>query len=199
MLVHWTTPTGANLMEHHTSPWPWENFCHTKNCLYQLSRKSKILLSNTGLEKKNLNSSLFFGQAPLTCCSPRALVDDFVQGRSHGWKGNRLALFTIYLNMFNSRAWTSTYKGATGSHYQSIYELTAPTQPWCEWCEGWPHHRVYVDYEQSLFILGLSSKMPETRKWHALVSCVLQLHCWTLARMCTPLTKSEEKERLLAV
>ena len=33
----------------------------------------------------------------------------------------------------------------------------------------------------------------------ALVSCVSRLRRLTLARACTPLTKSEEKERLLAV
>ena len=67
-----------------------------------------------------------------------------------------------------------------------------------------------VGYEQSLFFLGPSSKPLGTRKWPrawrrretgearlfssraaALVSCE--------ARACTPLTKSEEKERLLAV
>ena len=32
------------------------------------------------------------------------------------------------LNMFNSRARMLAYKGATGSHSQSIYELTASTQ-----------------------------------------------------------------------
>ena len=49
--------------------------------------------------------------------------------------------------MFNSSAQTSAYKGTTGSHYQSIYELTAPTQPWCEWCVKVDHTTgVYVPY-----------------------------------------------------
>ena len=66
-----------------------------------------------------------------------------------------------------------------------------------------------LDYEQSLFFLGPSSKTPETRKWprallkardgRGLVSRVSRLRRSTLARACTPLTKSEEKERLLAV
>ena len=49
-----------------------------------------------------------------------------------------------------------------------------------------------VDYEQSLFFLGPSSKTPETRKW---------TRTWLMVRdeRGTPLTKSEEKERLLAV
>ena len=133
-------------MEHHTSLRPSQNFCHTKNCFYQLSRKSKILLSNTGIEKKKLEFQLVLWASTSHMLLTQShflliLVDDFVQGRSHGWEDNRLALFTYNLNMFNSRAWTSTYKGATGSHSQSIYELTASTQAWCEWCEGWPHHQ----------------------------------------------------------
>ena len=71
-----------------------------------------------------------------------------------------------------------------------------------------------IDYEQSLFFLGPSSKTPETRKWPRawlkvrrrerlppsfLASRVSQLRRSTLARACTPFTKSEEKERLLAV
>ena len=70
-----------------------------------------------------------------------------------------------------------------------------------------------VDYEQSLFFLGPSSKTPETRKrpcaWlkardgrgttAALVSRVSRLRRSTLARACTLLTKSEENERLLRV
>ena len=80
---------------------------------------------------------------------------------------------------------------------------------------------LYGDYKQSLFFLGPSSKTLETRKWPrawvkarygrgttkeilssraaALVSRVSHLCRSTLARMCTPLTKPEEKERLLAV
>ena len=74
----------------------------------------------------------------------------------------------------------------------------------------------HIDYEQSLFFLGPSSKTPETRKWprawlkvrdgrgcrprfSRLASRVSQLRRSTLARACTPLTKSEGKERLLAV
>ena len=54
-----------------------------------------------------------------------------------------------------------------------------------------------LDYEQSLFFLGPSSKTPETRT--ALVSRVSWLRRSRLARACTPLTESEVKERLLAV
>ena len=98
----------------------------------------------------------------------------------------------------------------------------------------------HIDYEQSLFFLGPSSKTPKTRKWprawlkvrdgrgcrprfsrlasrvsrlasrvsrlasrvsrfasrfSRLASRVSQLRRSTLARTCTPLTKSEEKER----
>ena len=65
-----------------------------------------------------------------------------------------------------------------------------------------------VDYEQSLFFLGPWSKTSETRKWPrawlkaregALVSRVSRLRHSTLARACTPHTKSEEKERVFAV
>ena len=69
-----------------------------------------------------------------------------------------------------------------------------------------------LDNEQSLFFLGPSNKTPETRKWNdhardwrretgkaALVSRVSQLRRSTLACACNTLTKSEEKERLLAV
>ena len=63
-----------------------------------------------------------------------------------------------------------------------------------------------LDYEQSLFFLGPSSKTCEIRKWPrawlkaaALVSRLSRLRRSTLALACTPLTKSEEKERLLAV
>ena len=63
-----------------------------------------------------------------------------------------------------------------------------------------------LDYEQSLFFLGPSSKTCEIRKWPrawlkaaALVSRLSRLPRSTLALACTPLTKSEEKETLLAV
>ena len=66
-----------------------------------------------------------------------------------------------------------------------------------------------LDYEQSLFFLGPSSKTRETRKWpRGLLKArdrrgtsprFSQLAASPLARPCTPLTKSEEKERLLAV
>ena len=68
-------------------------------------------------------------------------------------------------------------------------------------------HRAGVDYEQSLFFLGPSSKSPETRKWpRAWLKArdgrgrprFSRLRRSTLARACTPLTKSEEKERLLS-
>ena len=62
-----------------------------------------------------------------------------------------------------------------------------------------------LDYEQSLFFLGPSSKTPETRKWpRAWLRCetgearLFPSRAAALARACTPLTKSEEKERLLA-
>ena len=71
---------------------------------------------------------------------------------------------------------------------------------------------VLLDYEQSLFFLGPSSKTPETRIYDhardrrretgeaaALVSRVSRLRRPTMARARTPLTKSEEKERLLAL
>ena len=41
--------------------------------------------------------------------------------------------------------------------------------------------------------------MREMEEAAALVSRVSRLRCGTLARSCTPLTKSEEKESLLAV
>ena len=52
-----------------------------------------------------------------------------------------------------------------------------------------------IDYEQSFFFLGPSSKTPQTRKW---------LRAWLKARdgrgtMSRGLDVSEEKERLLAV
>ena len=74
--------------------------------------------------------------------------------------------------------------------------------------------RWWLDYEQSLFFLGPSSKTLVTRKWprvtegarreissraSALVSRVSRLRCFTHAGVCNPLIKSEEKERLLAV
>ena len=68
------------------------------------------------------------------------------------------------------------------------------------------HNRASVDYEQSLSFLGPSSKMPETqmttRKTEgARVSASLVSRGFAAqrSRACTPLTKSEEKERLLAV
>ena len=59
-----------------------------------------------------------------------------------------------------------------------------------------------LDYKQSLFFLGPSSKTPETGKWPrawlkaaaAHVSRVSRLRRSTLARACTPLTKSEERD-----
>ena len=121
----------ANLTQHLTSPRPSENLCHTKIWFYPLSRKSKILLSTTGLEKKKLEIQLVLWQSSSHMLLTLShflltLVNDFVQGRSHGWEDNRL---TLFLNMFNSRARTSAYKSATGSHCQSIYELNTPTQP----------------------------------------------------------------------
>ena len=69
-----------------------------------------------------------------------------------------------------------------------------------------------IDYEQSLFFLGPSSKTCAIRKWPrawlkagdssraaALVSRLPRLRRSTLALACTPRTKSEEKARLLAV
>ena len=80
-----------------------------------------------------------------------------------------------------------------------------------------------IDYEQSLFFLGPSSRRPRhandhARDWRrktgevrkkrvslspsraaALVSRVSRLRRSTLTRACTSLTKSEEQERLLAV
>ena len=66
-----------------------------------------------------------------------------------------------------------------------------------------------VDYEQSLFFLGPSSKTLETRKWQRAWlkardgrGCrprFSRIRCSTLALSWTPLTKSEEKESLLAV
>ena len=68
-----------------------------------------------------------------------------------------------------------------------------------------------LDYQQSLFFLGPSRKTPATRTWprswlkerdgrgtkKEKTGCRPRFSC--LARACTPLTKSEEKERLLAV
>ena len=68
-----------------------------------------------------------------------------------------------------------------------------------------------LDYEQSLSLtLVRREKRPRHANDHArdwrretgeavVVSRVWRLRCSTLARACTPLTKSEEKERLLAV
>ena len=64
-----------------------------------------------------------------------------------------------------------------------------------------------LDYEQSLsFFRSVWAKRPKhandhARDWKsaALVSRVSRLRRSTLVRACTPLTKSEEKERLLAV
>ena len=62
-----------------------------------------------------------------------------------------------------------------------------------------------IDYKQSLFYLGPSSKTPETPKWpRAWLETrdgrgVSRLRRSSLARECTPHTKSEEKERSVAV
>ena len=70
-----------------------------------------------------------------------------------------------------------------------------------------------LDYEQSLFFLGPSSKTPETRKWPGswlnrrrktgealgLPPSFLASYPAQRSRVCTPLTKSEEKVRLPAV
>ena len=70
----------------------------------------------------------------------------------------------------------------------------------CLLCEFWNPSFRLIDYEQSLFFLGPSSKTCEIRKWprawlKALVSRLSRLRRSTLALACTPLTKSEEKER----
>ena len=64
-----------------------------------------------------------------------------------------------------------------------------------------------LDYEQSLFFLGPSEQNARdtqmttrvTERLPPLVSRVSRLRRSTLVRACTPLTKSEEKEILLAV
>ena len=58
--------------------------------------------------------------------------------------------------------------------------------------------RAWQAYEQSLFFLCPSSKTPDTRKWprawlKAREARVSRLCRSTLARVCTPLTKSEKK------
>ena len=63
---------------------------------------------------------------------------------------------------------------------------------------------LFLDYEQSLFFLGPSSKTPQTRKWprawlKARDGRRTRHRFSRLARECTPLTKSEGKDRLLAV
>ena len=57
---------------------------------------------------------------------------------------------------------------------------------------------VTIDYEQSLFFLGPSSKTPETRNDHAR-DRRRETGEAQRSRASTPLNKSEEKERQLAV
>ena len=72
-------------------------------------------------------------------------------------------------------------KGVLKLHESKMFSL----------CTGHVNQVHYpLDYEQSLFSWSVG---------HALVSRVSRLRRSTLARMCTLLTKSEEKERLLAV
>ena len=55
-----------------------------------------------------------------------------------------------------------------------------------------------LDYEQSLYFLSLSNETRVTEDPAvALVSRISRPHRLTLARACTPLTKSEENDRLL--
>ena len=59
-----------------------------------------------------------------------------------------------------------------------------------------------VNYQRSLVFLGPSSKMRERSKWpRAWLKAPSFLGCCSTlrSRSCTPLTKSEEKERLLTV
>ena len=57
-----------------------------------------------------------------------------------------------------------------------------------------------LDYEQSVYFLSLSNETRETRVTEdpavALVSRISRPHRLTLARASTPLTKSEENDRL---
>ena len=65
-----------------------------------------------------------------------------------GCEDNRHALLQ-YILTCEQQAWTSAYKGATGSHSQSLCELTVPTQPvmWMMWWVKIDHNtRVYVPY-----------------------------------------------------
>ena len=74
------------------------------------------------------------------------MVNEWI--KSHGWEDNRHALLQ-YILTCEQQAWTSAYKGATGSHSQSICGLTVPTQPvmWMLWWVKIDHNtRVYVPY-----------------------------------------------------
>ena len=55
------------------------------------------------------------------------------EGRIHGWEENRHALFTIYLEMFNSRAQTSAYKAPLAAAFSPFMSLLYPPNPWCDW------------------------------------------------------------------
>ena len=74
----------------------------------------------------------------------------------------------------------------------------------CQWsvcCQRFTHQpivfcvvrRTRISFGLEMQVVSLFSSRPA-----ALVSCVSRLRRSTLARACTPLTKSEEKERLLA-
>ena len=56
--------------------------------------------------------------------------------------------------------------------------------------------RHVIDYEKPLFIRSPSGKTRETRKWPR---AWLKTRDGWRSRLCTPLTKSEEKESLLTV
>ena len=60
--------------------------------------------------------------------------------KSRGWEDNWRTLLQ-YILTCEQYVRTSAYKGSSGSRLQSIYDLTAPTQPmWMMWCVKVDHN-----------------------------------------------------------
>ena len=93
----------------------------------------------------------------------------------------------------------------------NVTNIPAVLQPssTCQWfrlltvcCQHFTHQPIVFGIARPKHIslgLAMSAVSLFSSRAAALVSCISRLRRSTLARTCTPLTKSEEKERLLAV